>query len=139
MYLKYATAALAAVLPLCSAQTFSDCNPMKGMSVPAYLLHLTNILPETCAPKKGLSTSTFSSDFHNLDGFKTTAGTVNTGPNGAEFTINKKGDAPTIDTDFYFFFGTAEVVMKAASGTGIVSSIVLESDVLDEVDWVRIA
>ena len=56
---------------------------------------------------------------------------------GAEFTINKQGDAPTIETDFYFFFGEAEVVMKAANGTGIVSSIVLESDDLDEVDWVR--
>ncbi|KAK4635307.1 putative glycosidase crf1 [Fulvia fulva] len=38
-------------------------------------------------------------------------------------------------TNFYIFFGRVDVVMKAASGTGIVSSIVLESDDLDEIDW----
>lgn len=27
--------------------------------------------------------------------------------------------------------------MKAAAGAGVVSSIVMESDALDEVDWVR--
>lgn len=32
-------------------------------------------------------------------------------------------------------FGNFEVKMKAAGGRGIVSSIVLQSDVLDEVDW----
>lgn len=140
MYFKYATAAIAAVLPLCSAQTYSDCNPLQSMFISPVICLPSPLLTtrlETCPADKGLATSSFSSDFHNLDGFKTTAGTVNTGPNGAEFTINKKGDAPTIDTDFYFLFGTAEVVMKAAPGTGIVSSIVLESDVLDEVDWVR--
>lgn len=30
MQLKYAAAALSAVLPLCSAQTYSDCNPLKS-------------------------------------------------------------------------------------------------------------
>ncbi|KAL4893704.1 concanavalin A-like lectin/glucanase domain-containing protein [Aspergillus ambiguus] len=119
MYFKYATAAIAAVLPLCSAQTFSKCNPLE----------------KTCPANKGLSSSTFTSNLNNLDGWTTTAGTVNTGADGATFTINKKGDAPTIDTNFYFLFGKAEVVMKAAPGTGIVSSIVLESDVLDEIDW----
>lgn len=32
-------------------------------------------------------------------------------------------------------FGLFEVKMKAAPGRGIVSSIVLQSDVRDEVDW----
>lgn len=36
---------------------------------------------------------------------------------------------------FYIFFGRIEIKMKAATGTGIVSSIVLESDDLDEIDW----
>lgn len=31
MYLKYAAAALTAVLPLCNAQTYSKCNPTKSM------------------------------------------------------------------------------------------------------------
>lgn len=94
---------------------------------------------ETCPPNKGLAASTFSDDFtsgSNLDGWKVTAGNVPIGPQGAEFTVAKQGDSPTIDTSFYFFFGKAEVVMKAAPGQGIVSSIVLESDDLDEIDWV---
>jgi beta-glucanase (GH16 family) len=32
-------------------------------------------------------------------------------------------------------FGRVEVTMQAAPGTGIVTSIVLESDDLDEIDW----
>jgi len=73
-----------------------------------------------------------------MDGWLTASGNVEFGDDGAEFTVAKKGDAPTIDTDFYFLFGKAEVELKAAPGTGIVSSIVLESDVLDEIDWVSI-
>ncbi|KAL8827441.1 MAG: hypothetical protein Q9191_003189, partial [Dirinaria sp. TL-2023a] len=40
-----------------------------------------------------------------------------------------------MSTDFAFFFGRVEYVVKAAAGTGIVSSMVLLSDDLDEVDW----
>lgn len=68
--------------------------------------------------------------------FNTTAGTVDyTSANGAAFTINKKGESPTLISNFYFFFGRTEVHLKAAPGTGIISSIVWSSDVLDEVDW----
>lgn len=38
MYFKYATAAIAAVLPLCSAQTYSDCNPLESMCFPSDML-----------------------------------------------------------------------------------------------------
>lgn len=122
---KYATVALAAVAPLASAQTYSKCNPLK----------------KTCPANPGLAQADADFDFSkgSLDKWSTTAGKVNTGSNGAEFTINKQGDAPTIQSDFYFFYGTVEVTMKAAPGTGIVSSIVLESDTLDEVDWVSSA
>ncbi|KAL4949007.1 concanavalin A-like lectin/glucanase domain-containing protein [Aspergillus filifer] len=122
MYFKYA-AALASVLTLTLAQTYTDCNPLE----------------ESCNPDPGLNSKSFDSDFTQgdsaLDGWVKAAGDVSFGPDGAELTINKQGDAPTIETDFYFFFGKAEVVMKAAPGTGIVSSVVVESDVLDEVDW----
>jgi beta-glucanase (GH16 family) len=67
--------------------------------------------------------------------WNTTAGTINQGTDGAEFTINERGDSPTVQTNFYIFGGQVEVIMKAASGQGIISSIVLESDDLDEVDW----
>lgn len=62
-------------------------------------------------------------------------GAVQPGPNGGAFTIAQRGDAPTIETDFYIFFGEVSVTMQAAPGQGIVSSLVLESDDLDEVDW----
>ena len=38
-------------------------------------------------------------------------------------------------SNFYIFFGQVSVIMRCANGTGIVSSVVLESDDLDEVDW----
>ncbi|TAQ89780.1 hypothetical protein B7494_g1851 [Chlorociboria aeruginascens] len=67
--------------------------------------------------------------------FNVTAGSLVYGSNGAEFTIAKKGDSPTIQSKFYIFFGSVSIFMKAASGQGVISSIVLESDDLDEIDW----
>jgi hypothetical protein len=58
------------------------------------------------------------------------------GSDGAVFTINKETDAPTITSKWYLFFGKVDVVLKAAPGVGIVSSFVMESDDLDEIDWV---
>lgn len=54
---------------------------------------------------------------------------------GANFVINKESDAPTIRTDNYLFFGRVDVVVQAAEGQGIVTSSVLQSDDLDEIDW----
>lgn len=70
------------------------------------------------------------------DSWTVTAGSITySSSEGAEFTISEEGDSPTIETSWYFFFGRIEVWMKAAPGTGIVSSAVLESDDLDEIDW----
>ncbi|KAJ5173808.1 Concanavalin A-like lectin/glucanases superfamily [Penicillium coprophilum] len=120
-YLKYAAVGFAAAT-LVSGQTYSECNPMK----------------KTCPANVGTTESRHTFDFtksSGLDQWTTTAGTVKTGPNGAEFTVSKQGDAPTIRTDFHIFFGEVSVTMKSAPGTGIVSSIVLQSDDLDEIDW----
>lgn len=54
---------------------------------------------------------------------------------GAAFTISEQGDAPTMQSNFYIFFGEITVEMQTAPGTGIVSCAILESDVLDEVDF----
>ncbi|KAJ4375971.1 hypothetical protein N0V83_001251 [Neocucurbitaria cava] len=70
-----------------------------------------------------------------IKGWKQTAGSLTYGSDGAEFIIAKKGDAPTIGSESYLHFGYVEVTMKAAPGQGIISSIVLQSDDLDEVDW----
>jgi Glycosyl hydrolases family 16 len=53
---------------------------------------------------------------------------------GAHFTVAKSGDAPTLTSVFYIMFGKVSVTMKAAPGAGIVSTLVLQSDDLDEID-----
>ncbi|GAM84201.1 hypothetical protein ANO11243_021940 [Dothideomycetidae sp. 11243] len=118
------TLAALAAFPLVFGQTYTTCNPTTA----------------SCSPDEGLDASSFSSDFTTgssaLQGWTLASGTtLNYGTNGAEFTISKDGQAPTIETDFHIFFGTVEVTMQAAPGVGIVSSIVFESSDLDEVDW----
>lgn len=112
------------VLPTALAQTWTACNPLNET---------------TCPLDPALGVDNYTIDFvtqtPSNDIWNTTAGTIKYGDEGAEFTINKKGDSPTVQTNFYFFFGSAEVIMKTAHGIGVVSSIVLESDDLDEVDW----
>lgn len=117
------TALLAAAALQVSGQTFTSCDPTK----------------KECPPNPALAVPDFYSDFtqgpSSNEGWLTTSGAINYGPSGAEFTINKRFDAPTIQTEFYIFFGYVEVKMRAAPGVGVVSSIVLQSDNLDEVDW----
>lgn len=55
--------------------------------------------------------------------------------NGVAFTVAKQGDGPLIESKWYIMFGKVEYVIKAAPGQGIVSSAVLQSDDLDEIDW----
>lgn len=59
------------------------------------------------------------------------------GTDGAQFTI-KQTEAPTISMNKYIMFGKVTVTMKAAPGSGVVSSLVLESADLDEIDleWI---
>ncbi|KAL4940231.1 concanavalin A-like lectin/glucanase domain-containing protein [Aspergillus oleicola] len=124
-FMKWAAAA--AAVQLCAAQTYTDCNPTE----------------ETCDPDTGLSSWTFTTDFTSgddaFDGWNITSGNVESTSLGAAFTINEQGDAPTIETDFYIFFGYLEVEMRAANGTGIISTAILESDDLDEIDWEQIS
>ncbi|RMZ89864.1 hypothetical protein DV736_g2900, partial [Chaetothyriales sp. CBS 134916] len=103
-----------------SAQTYSKCNPLTQGGCPS-------------DPALGNSvtidfTSGASSQF-------TATGAPTYGSNGAEFTVAKHGDSPTITSSWYIMFGHVEYVIKAAPGTGIVSSAVLQSDCLDEIDW----
>ncbi|KAL9107915.1 MAG: hypothetical protein Q9227_007237 [Pyrenula ochraceoflavens] len=115
---------VAALIPAAGAQTWSYCNPMNKTD---------------CAPNKALGVSNYTMDFTTQTPsskvWNATAGTVNYGDDGAEFTIAQKMDSPTIQSNWYIFFGSVSVIMKAAPGRGVISSIVLESDDLDEVDW----
>ncbi|EKG17093.1 Glycoside hydrolase family 16 [Macrophomina phaseolina MS6] len=145
-----AAAILSAAVPLASAQLYSSCNPTENCMLKALVPVIKRdsqkadpadaIEPSlaTCPPDVGLDQWEFTSDFttgNNDSWIGADYTVINYGDNGAEFTINKDTDAPTMHTEFYTFFGYYEVEMKAAPGTGVVSSIVLESDDLDEVDW----
>ena len=112
----------AVLFSLAEAQTWTTCNPMNT----------------TCPndPALGLNhTFYFNQSSTVTNTYNITAGSLVYGQNGTEFTVAKKGDSPTIQSQFYIFFGSVSIVMQAATGQGIISSIVLESDDLDEVDW----
>ena len=57
---------------------------------------------------------------------------------GAIFSIANLNEGPTVASNKYIFFGKVEVVLQAAPGAGIVTSVVLLSDDLDEIDFVRL-
>ncbi|KAL4778004.1 concanavalin A-like lectin/glucanase domain-containing protein [Aspergillus varians] len=117
--LSGSTIGLLSCLPFAAAQTYTDCNPLE----------------QTCPSNPALATST-TFDFTNgaSDEF-TEVMSPTYGSDGAVFTVAKHGDAPMIQSNWYIMFGHVEFVIKAAPGVGIVSSAVLQSDDLDEIDW----
>ena len=70
------------------------------------------------------------SSFSEADGT-----TITYDDKGAVFKIGSETEAPTIHTGKYIFFGRIDVEVQAAAGQGIVTSAVLQSDDLDEIDW----
>ncbi|KAJ8610421.1 hypothetical protein MRB53_038583 [Persea americana] len=108
------------------AQTLTDCQPLNG----------------TCPADNALGTQynvTFNKNTGTLDKslFNVTAGTslISFGDDGMQFKLSKSGDSVSVKTTFYIMFGTMEIVFKAAAGQGLISSGILLSDDLDEVDW----
>ena len=69
-----------------------------------------------------------------VNSFVSSGGRPTYGSDGASFTVAGRGDSPQLASIFYIMFGRVEVTMKAAPGAGIVSSLVLLSDTLDEID-----
>lgn len=111
-----------ALLAPALAQTFTDCNPLE----------------KTCPnnPGFGIENSfNFQDKKDVLRSFNITNGALEYGTDGTEFVISKQLQSPTIRSKFYIHFGSISVIMKAASGQGIVSSIVIQSECLDEIDW----
>jgi beta-glucanase (GH16 family) len=121
------TAALAlAASTLVSAQTFTLCDPTKKDCPPDPAFASSVTVDLTKGEPKGI--------FKNLDGTKVTYD----GSNGAVFAINADTDAPTMASYKFIFFGRVDVTLQAAPGAGVVTSFVLQSDDLDEIDleWV---
>lgn len=102
-----------------TAQTWSNCNPT---------------LRSDCPPDSALG-RTVNIDLSSESDSFTPQGNPTYGSDGVSFTVAKSGDSPQLTSKWYIMFGKAEVVVKAAPGAGIVSSFVLQSDTLDEIDW----
>ncbi|MBE7182298.1 MAG: family 16 glycosylhydrolase [Terriglobus roseus] len=68
------------------------------------------------------------------DNWAMTSGGMKTSPKGGLFQINSIDDGPTIASNFHIHFGSVEITMQAAPGAGIVSTYVMESMDLDEID-----
>ncbi|KAF2715443.1 glycoside hydrolase family 16 protein [Pleomassaria siparia CBS 279.74] len=111
-----------AIVAFASAQTFTECNPTEKEC------------PNNPAMAATLETN-FKAGADSVKGWKQTAGKLEYVEAGADFTLAAKGDAPTIQTEGYLHFGLIEVKARAAAGQGVISSIVLQSEDLDEVDW----
>ncbi|KAB5551388.1 concanavalin A-like lectin/glucanase domain-containing protein [Coniochaeta sp. 2T2.1] len=106
---------------LTAAQTWSSCNPLYSTGCPqntalGMSIHVdfTKGAVNSFVPAGG--SPTYSSD------------------NGVSFTVASPGDAPQLASVFYIMFGRVECTMRSAPGAGIVSSLVLISDDLDEID-----
>ncbi|KAK7540805.1 concanavalin A-like lectin/glucanase domain-containing protein [Phyllosticta citribraziliensis] len=54
---------------------------------------------------------------------------------GAEFTVSKRGDRPTIELDSYIWYGRVDVEMQAAKGSDVLNAISIVSDTGDEINW----
>jgi len=119
LYFRSTLVAASTLLSLVAAQTYTSCNPLKT----------------TCNPNPALGKSVTIDFTKGASSEFTSSGSISYGPDGASFTIAKSGDSPIISSKWYIMFGKVTIVMKASPGVGIVSSAVLQSDDLDEIDW----
>ncbi|OLN96097.1 putative glycosidase crf1-like protein 2 [Colletotrichum chlorophyti] len=130
--MKIAALTLAAA-GLASAQTWSLCNPVKGEVCPPNPAFGGDTTFDFRASKNIKDLESF---FTIDDGIKYNSKVVKfSGDTGAEMIIFEEDNAPTLTSKNYLFFGKVEVELQAAPGRGIVTSIVLQSDALDEIDW----
>lgn len=112
------TASLAVVPTV--GQTYTTCNPLTGGS---------------CPPDPALGRSVTINFADGASDSFMPQGNPTYDSNGASFTVAKSGDSPQLASKWYIMFGHVEFQIKSAPGVGIVSSAVLQSDDLDEIDW----
>ncbi|KAF2005857.1 glycoside hydrolase family 16 protein [Amniculicola lignicola CBS 123094] len=114
-----ALASAAFLVAPAAAQTYSNCNPTQRSD---------------CPPDSALG-RTVNIDFTSQSDSFTPQGSPTYDSNGVSFTVAKSGDSPQLTSKWYIMFGKVSVQLKAAPGAGIVSSFVMQSDTLDEIDW----
>ncbi|KAF9892974.1 hypothetical protein FE257_000566 [Aspergillus nanangensis] len=117
----YLSALLLAIIASVSAQTFTDCNPLN----------------KTCpaAPALGTNHTWVFNQTQDDKIWNITTGEIQYDDEGAHLVIAEKLQSPTMQSTFHIFFGIVETHVKMAAGAGIVSSVVLQSADLDEIDW----
>ncbi|KAF2713534.1 glycoside hydrolase family 16 protein [Pleomassaria siparia CBS 279.74] len=118
-----AVALLAAFLPTALAQTYTACNPLNQTGCPN--------MPALGANATFNFNETWNTDIWT----KANQGTVERTDKGTYFKVARSGDSAQLKSKFYMLFGRLEIVLKAAPGVGIVSSAILQSECLDEIDW----
>lgn len=106
-------------------QTFTDCDPRQ----------------KDCAPNPALGTTynkTWDKGSTELGAqlWNVTEGSslITFGNSGADLTLVQSGQSVTAQSKFYIMWGTVEILFRAAAGQGIISTVVLLSDDLDEID-----
>ncbi|KAJ5634261.1 hypothetical protein N7528_002103 [Penicillium herquei] len=113
---------LLALLGFSAAESATDdCDPLNG----------------TCPADAALSTeatfwfnSTLNDKLWDME-----TGEADYTDEGAEFSIKAENGSTLLVSNFYIFFGVMEVHAKMATGRGIISSVILQSDDKDEIDW----
>ncbi|BFZ64922.1 transglycosylase [Saitoella coloradoensis] len=126
--ISLASALLLLSAPFTSAQTTSSCNPTQG---------------DICPAVDAFPTSTTVYDWTGLSGSDVPGNWTFNGSGelsydaakGMGLTIAKRFDAPVLESNLWIWYGNVKATIKPAAGTGIVSSFILLSDVLDEIDW----
>ncbi|KAF2723428.1 glycoside hydrolase family 16 protein [Polychaeton citri CBS 116435] len=127
--MKYSTFFAASALLVShtvTAQTYTDCNPLNS-TCPA-----NPALGTTFEDVYNSSQVELNPNFYNISAGKTL---MQFSDDGMDMQIIKSGDSVTASTSFYIFWGQVEIIMKAAQGAGIISTMILISQDLDEWDW----
>ncbi|KAK4186344.1 family 16 putative glycoside hydrolase [Podospora australis] len=105
-----------------AAQVTTDCFPMN----------------QTCPPNPalGIEHNFVFNSTPRWEMWENTASPPKYDPvDGATFSITKQGESSTVRSKFYIFWGRVELWLKTSHGTGIISSFMMLSDNLDEIDW----
>lgn len=118
IFLTFLVAALASCA---TAQVSTKCNPLKTH----------------CPPDPALSTENTFWFNETLDPrlWHMKTGNIKYTSEGADFTVTGPHQSTLLESKFYMFFGVMEAHVRMAKGAGMISSVILQSDDLDEIDW----
>jgi beta-glucanase (GH16 family) len=133
---------LATTVTVATAQTYAKCNLANGKEIQKiYLVNTDNGKgASSCAPNPGLSEKSIFVDFTKINalppGWHTELqGKTEFTDKGLDFHVAKSRDTRNLISDFYIFFGSVELKLRTASGGGLASTAVMQSDIQDEIDF----